>query len=93
MIEKRSARHGTQRFADDADSRLIEVRNPNGHVVRMNYDPLGRRIGKTRTRPTRPIAWPNGFNMGRPAPAATTAQQPEQPVRLHERHPRTPIPH
>ncbi len=46
MIEKRSARHGTQRFAYDADSRLIEVRNPNGHVVRMTYDPLGRRIGK-----------------------------------------------
>ena len=22
------------------------MRNPNGHVVRMNYDPLGRRIGK-----------------------------------------------
>jgi RHS repeat-associated protein len=46
MIEKRSARHGTQRFAYDADSRLIEVRNPNRHVVRMTYDPLGRRIGK-----------------------------------------------
>jgi RHS repeat-associated protein len=46
MIEKRSARHGTQRFAYDADSRLIEVRNPTGHVVRMSYDPLGRRIGK-----------------------------------------------
>jgi YD repeat-containing protein len=49
MIEKRSARHGTQRYAYDAydaDSRLIEVRNPTGHVVRMSYDPLGRRIGK-----------------------------------------------
>jgi RHS repeat-associated protein len=50
MIEKRSAKRGLQRFAYDAESRLIEVRNENGAretVVRMTYDPLGRRIGKT----------------------------------------------
>jgi RHS repeat-associated protein len=46
-VEKRSARQGTQWFVYDAESRLIEVRNPNGHVVRMTYDPLGRRIGKS----------------------------------------------
>jgi len=47
MIEKRSVRRGLQLFAYDAESRLIEVRNPNGHVVRMSYDPLGRRVGKS----------------------------------------------
>ena len=47
MVEKRSARRGTQGFGYNADSRLIEVRNPNGNVVRMTYDPLGRRIGKS----------------------------------------------
>ncbi|MBV7494707.1 hypothetical protein KW837_10570 [Pseudomonas sp. PDM24] len=26
---------------------MIEVRNKNGSVVRMTYDPLGRRIEKT----------------------------------------------
>ena len=47
MIEKRSAKRGVQRFAYDAESRLVEVRNENGSVVRMAYDPLGRRIEKT----------------------------------------------
>ncbi|WP_346833213.1 RHS repeat-associated core domain-containing protein [Pseudomonas abietaniphila] len=47
MVEKRSARQGTQRFVYDAESRLIEVHNPSGNVVRMSYDPLGRRIGKS----------------------------------------------
>ena len=28
-------------------SRLIEVHNANGSVVRMTYDPLGRRVAKT----------------------------------------------
>ncbi|WP_256346600.1 RHS repeat domain-containing protein, partial [Pseudomonas gingeri] len=45
--EKRSAKRGVQRFAYDAESRLIEVRNDDGSVVRMTYDPLGRRIEKT----------------------------------------------
>ncbi|MFD2885122.1 hypothetical protein ACFS4T_34170 [Pseudomonas lini] len=39
-----------QHFAYDAESRLIEVRNDNGSVVNMAYDPLGRRIEKNRTR-------------------------------------------
>ncbi len=46
LIEKRSTRHGVQRFAYDAEHRLIEVRNANGHRVCMQYDPLGRRIAK-----------------------------------------------
>ncbi len=46
-LEKRSARHGVQRFAYDAEHRLSEVHNQNGHVVRMTYDPLGRRTAKT----------------------------------------------
>ena len=47
LIEKRSRRHGLQQFTYDAEHRLIEVRGENGHHVRMAYDPLGRRIGKT----------------------------------------------
>ena len=50
MIEKRSAKRGVQRFAYDAEHRLIEVRNEQGgqqSVVRMTYDPLGRRTYKT----------------------------------------------
>ncbi|MCO8164712.1 DUF6531 domain-containing protein [Pseudomonas sp. 21LCFQ010] len=46
-VEKRSTRHGVQRFAYDAEHRLTEVHNDNGHVLRMHYDPLGRRIAKT----------------------------------------------
>ncbi|GAB7533781.1 RHS repeat-associated core domain-containing protein [Pseudomonas sp. 3A(2025)] len=46
-VEKRSARHGLQRFAYDAEHQLVEVQNDNGSVVRMQYDPLGRRIAKT----------------------------------------------
>jgi len=37
----------TLSFAYDAESRLIEVRNDNGSVVKMASDPLGRRIAKT----------------------------------------------
>ncbi|MFY1663991.1 RHS repeat-associated core domain-containing protein [Pseudomonas sp. Pseu.R1] len=51
LSEKRSDRRGRQRFAYDAESRLIEVRNPEGHVIRMTYDPLGRRVGKTLFHP------------------------------------------
>ncbi|MBD8236691.1 RHS repeat-associated core domain-containing protein [Pseudomonas fluorescens] len=50
MIEKRSTVRGLQRFAYDAQHRLIEVcRQINGReqVVKMTYDPLGRRIAKT----------------------------------------------
>ncbi|NWB94218.1 RHS repeat domain-containing protein, partial [Pseudomonas agarici] len=50
MIEKRSTSHRVQRFAYDAEHRLIEVHNQDGMretVVRMTYDPLGRRTGKT----------------------------------------------
>ena len=50
MIEKRSGSHRVQHFAYDAEHRLIEVRNQDGAretVVRMSYDPLGRRIAKT----------------------------------------------
>ncbi|WP_248804926.1 RHS repeat-associated core domain-containing protein [Pseudomonas sp. MWU13-2100] len=50
MIEKRSAGHRIQRFTYDAEHRLTEVRNQEGTretLVRMRYDPLGRRIGKT----------------------------------------------
>lgn len=49
MIEKRSGSRGMQRFIYDAESRLIEVHNqgPSYSVVRMAYDPIGRRILKT----------------------------------------------
>jgi len=50
MIEKRSAKRGVQRFAYDAEHRLIQVRSQKGEretVVNMTYDPLGRRITKT----------------------------------------------
>jgi RHS repeat-associated protein len=50
-LEKRSARQGIQRFIYDAEHRLSEVHNQNGHVVRMTYDPLGRRIAKTELDP------------------------------------------
>ncbi|MHC6223438.1 RHS repeat-associated core domain-containing protein [Pseudomonas sp. X10] len=49
LIEKRSTRRGVQRFSYDAEHRLIEVRNlqvGRERVVRMSYDPLGRRIEK-----------------------------------------------
>ncbi|MEQ7922637.1 RHS repeat-associated core domain-containing protein [Xanthomonas sp. WHRI 1810A] len=47
LVEKHSRRHGRQTFAYDAEHRLIEVTNPHGKVVRMTYDPLGRRVRKT----------------------------------------------
>jgi len=50
MIEKRSALRGVQHFAYDAEHRLIEVRSQKDGretVVKMTYDPLGRRIVKT----------------------------------------------
>ncbi|WP_237141784.1 RHS repeat-associated core domain-containing protein [Pseudomonas fluorescens] len=49
MIEKRSANRGIQRFAYDAEHRLIEVHNEHGgqrSVVKMTYDPIGRRTAK-----------------------------------------------
>jgi RHS repeat-associated protein len=51
MIEKHSRQRGRQTFAYDAEHRLIEVKGQNGNVVRMTYDPLGRRIGKTEHHP------------------------------------------
>ncbi|MBC3299699.1 RHS domain-containing protein [Pseudomonas sp. SWRI18] len=47
MVEKRSTRRGLQQFHYDAEQRLAEVRNDDGSVIRMAYDPLGRRIAKT----------------------------------------------
>ncbi len=50
MIEKRSGSRRVQRFSYDTEHRLIEVHNQEGAretVVRMRYDPLGRRIEKT----------------------------------------------
>ncbi|MFC6298739.1 RES domain-containing protein [Pseudomonas sp. CCM 7893] len=47
MVEKRSTRRGTQRFSYDAEQRLAHVHNDDGSVVKMAYDPLGRRIAKT----------------------------------------------
>ncbi|WLI29421.1 DUF6531 domain-containing protein [Pseudomonas rhodesiae] len=49
MIEKRSANRGIQRFVYDAEHRLIEVHNEHGgqrSVVKMTYDPIGRRTAK-----------------------------------------------
>lgn len=47
VIEKHSARRGVQHFSYDAEQRLAYVRNADGSVVEMTYDPLGRRIAKT----------------------------------------------
>ena len=50
MIEKRSGSQRIQRFAYDAEHRLIEIRNQHGPretIVKMEYDPLGRRIAKS----------------------------------------------
>ncbi|MBF8778187.1 RHS domain-containing protein [Pseudomonas fulva] len=50
LVEKRSARHGVQRLRYDAEQRLVEVRSLRAgreRVVRMRYDPLGRRVEKT----------------------------------------------
>jgi RHS repeat-associated protein len=50
LMEKRSTLRGLQRFAYDAEHRLIEVHSQkNGRETRieMSYDPLGRRISKT----------------------------------------------
>jgi RHS repeat-associated protein len=52
LIKKTSTRRGTQHFAYDAESRLVEVRNDSGNVVRMTYDPLGRRIAKREHCPS-----------------------------------------
>ena len=49
LVEKRSARRGVQRLRYDAEQRLVEVRSLLGgreRVVRMRYDPLGRRVEK-----------------------------------------------
>ncbi len=50
MIEKRSGSNKVQRFTYDAEHQLIEVRTEHGgrtRIVKMTYDPLGRRIGKS----------------------------------------------
>ncbi|MFJ7144576.1 RHS repeat-associated core domain-containing protein [Pseudomonas protegens] len=50
LIEKRSASRGVQHFSYDAEHRLIEVRNLSAAgdtLVRMRYDPFGRRIAKS----------------------------------------------
>ncbi|WP_041931541.1 RHS repeat-associated core domain-containing protein [Pseudomonas poae] len=47
VVEKRSARRGTQHLSYDAEQRLAQVHNDDGSVVKMTYDPLGRRIAKT----------------------------------------------
>lgn len=50
LVEKRSHARGTQHFRYDAQHRLVEVRNLRAGretVVRMRYDPLGRRIAKS----------------------------------------------
>ncbi|WP_122690151.1 RHS repeat-associated core domain-containing protein [Pseudomonas viridiflava] len=50
MIEKRSGSNKVQRFAYDAEHQLIEVRTEHGgrtSIVKMTYDPLGRRISKS----------------------------------------------
>lgn len=60
-IEKRTNPHAPQRFAYDAESRLIEVHNPDDHVVRMRYDPLGRRVSKTLYHPDAHILFETQF--------------------------------
>ncbi|MGY4491397.1 RHS repeat-associated core domain-containing protein [Pseudomonas sp. TE3610] len=50
LIEKRKGSHVVQRFSYDAEHRIKEIRTQDGHretVLRMTYDPLGRRIGKS----------------------------------------------
>lgn len=49
LVEKRSHTRGVQHLRYDAQHRLVEVRNLRAGretVVRMHYDPLGRRIAK-----------------------------------------------
>ncbi|WLI18563.1 RHS repeat-associated core domain-containing protein [Pseudomonas wuhanensis] len=60
LIEKRSGSRGVQRFRYDAESRVIEVRNQSAAgetIVKMAYDPLGRRIEKT-------VQDKNGYPLG-----------------------------
>jgi len=50
LIEKRKGSHVVQRFSYDAEHRIKEIRTQDGPretVLRMTYDPLGRRIGKS----------------------------------------------
>lgn len=50
MIEKRSTSRGLQLFTYDAEHRLVEVRNQGAAgqtLVRMSYDPFGRRVAKS----------------------------------------------
>ncbi|MET1079255.1 MAG: RHS repeat-associated core domain-containing protein [Pseudomonas sp.] len=50
MSEKRTGSRRVQRFAYDAEHRLIEVHTDDGYQqtrVRMRYDPLGRRVEKS----------------------------------------------
>ncbi|MBA2928000.1 RHS repeat-associated core domain-containing protein [Pseudomonas sivasensis] len=49
LIEKRSASRGAQHFSYDAEHRLVEVVNQSSAgqtIVRMTYDPVGRRVAK-----------------------------------------------
>ncbi len=49
LIEKRKGNHIVQRFSYDAEHRIKEIRTQDGHretLLRMTYDPLGRRITK-----------------------------------------------
>ncbi len=49
LIEKRSASRGAQHFSYDAEHRLVEVVNQSSAgqtIVRMAYDPVGRRVAK-----------------------------------------------
>lgn len=50
LLEKRSRRWGTQHFHYDAEHRLVRVDSHQAgreRVLRMRYDPLGRRLEKT----------------------------------------------
>jgi len=60
LIEKRKGSHVVQRLSYDAEHRVKEIRTQDGHretVLRMTYDPLGRRIAKSEHDA-------NGFPLG-----------------------------
>jgi RHS repeat-associated protein len=49
LVERRSHQHGVQTFHYDADHRLVQVltcKAGRQRLVRMHYDPLGRRVAK-----------------------------------------------
>ncbi|MBC3433988.1 RHS domain-containing protein [Pseudomonas sp. BW16M2] len=50
LSEKRSTLYGEQHMSYDQHHRLVQVRSVRGgreRIVKLHYDPLGRRIGKT----------------------------------------------